>query len=546
MGKIWHADAVSKHVSTSFYGTIVALSESPKKEGLIYVGTDDGLIQITENNGKDWRKIESFPTIPEKTYVSRLLTSQHDEKTVYASFDNHKNADFAPYLLKSPDSGKTWTPIVGNLPANGTVLAIAEDHENADMLFVGTEFGLFITLDGGKKWTRMKGGLPTIAVRDLAIQKRENDLVVGTFGRGMYVLDDYSPLRRLSAETLAKDSAVFPVKDALLYIQSRPYGLPSKGFQGAAFYTAANPPFGATFTYHLKDEIKTKKQIRREADKKPGAPYPSRDQIRAEAEEEAPTILIDIADPSGTVIRTLRGPVTKGLHRVTWDLRVPAPTLPRPIPPDSEEELFGPEPGGPLVMPGTYQVSIAKRVDGMTTPLVGPEKFDVVVEGADRVSLADRKALGEFQQKVARLQRAIMGTLEVANNTTTRLEQIKRALDHTPAIEGRWKDTVRELEKRNREILRILRGDVALRSRNENTPDSITERVSTIVSNQRFSLAPPTKTDQELYQIANQEFGDELKKLRTLIEVDLKRLEEALDLGGAPYTPGRLPDWKDK
>ncbi len=318
MGKVWHADAVSKHVSTSLYGNIVALTESPKKEGLIYVGTDDGLIHVTENDGQEWRKIEQFPGVPEKTYVSRLLASQHDATTIYASFDHHKNADFAPYLLKSPDAGKTWTPIMGNLPANGPVLAIAEDHENPDLLFVGTEFGLFVTLDGGKKWIRMKNGLPTIAVRDLAIQKRENDLVVGTFGRGMYVLDDYTPLRRFNAETLAKDSALFPVKNALLYIPSRPYGLPDKGFQGAAFYTAPNPPFGATFTYYLKDEIKTKKQTRRDNEKKPGAAYPTKDQLRAETEEEEPTILIDVMDSAGTVIRTLRGPVTKGLHRVNW------------------------------------------------------------------------------------------------------------------------------------------------------------------------------------------------------------------------------------
>jgi len=184
MGKIWSADAVAKNLSTSFYGNIVALTESPKKEGLLYVGTDDGLIQVTENGGQSWRKEEKFPSVPDHTYVNRLFASQHDANTLYASFDNHKNADLAPYVLKSTDAGRTWKSIKGDLPANGPVLAIAEDWVSPNLLFVGTEFGLYFTLDGGGKWIRLKGGLPTIAVRDLAIQKLENDLVAATFGRG--------------------------------------------------------------------------------------------------------------------------------------------------------------------------------------------------------------------------------------------------------------------------------------------------------------------------------------------------------------------------
>src|SRR5262249_34176026 len=202
MGKIWNADTVAKNLSTSFYGNIVALAESPKKEGLLYAGTDDGLIQVTENGGDAWRKLDQFPGVPERTYVSRLLASQHDANTVYAAFDNHKMSDYTPYLLKSTDAGKTWTSVAGDLPSRGQVLAIAEDPVNPNLLFAGTEFALYFTLDGGKKWVRLKGGLPTISVKDLAIQKQENDLAVGTFGRGIYILDDYTPLRGLKPEML--------------------------------------------------------------------------------------------------------------------------------------------------------------------------------------------------------------------------------------------------------------------------------------------------------------------------------------------------------
>jgi photosystem II stability/assembly factor-like uncharacterized protein len=562
MGKIWNADAVSKSVSTSFYGNIVALSESPKNEGLLYVGTDDGLIQVSDNGGPGWRKVDKFPGVPDRVYVSRLLASQHDAQTVYAAFDNHKNADFAPYLLRSTDAGRTWTRIQGDLPANGPVLAIAEDHVDPHLLFVGTEFGLFVSVtdtppsvaeqtEKSRKWLRLKGGLPTIAVRDLAIQKQMDDLVLATFGRGFYVLDDYSCLRGLKSETLAREAQLFTPRAALLYVEARPYGWRGKGFQGEAFFTAENPKVGATFTYHLKDGLKTRKQRRQDAEKeaaKKGTtpPYPTQEQLRAEAEEEPPTILLTVTDTSGAVVRTITGPITGGIHRVTWNLRGPAASLPRPRPQEADEDIFTEDAIGPLVLPGTYRVALAKRVGGHTTPLGDSHEFQVNVDSLAPSSKADYTGLVEFQRKALKLERAVSGAVEVANALNTRLEQMKRALDVTPGIDPKWKETARSLEQRNRDILRALRGDVALRTRNENTPTSITERVASIVDGQRLSLARPTKTSEESYKVASEEFGEQLAKLRALIDGDLRGLEKALDAAGAPWTPGRLPEWRDK
>jgi photosystem II stability/assembly factor-like uncharacterized protein len=549
MGKIWGADTVAKHLSTSFYGNTTAIAESPKQENLIYVGTDDGLIQVTENAGESWRKIEKFAEVPERTYVSRLLASQHDAATVYAAFDNHKNADFAPYLVKSTDLGKTWKSIAGDLPGNGPVLAIAEDHVNADLLFAGTEFGLYCTIDGGKKWVRLKNGLPTIAVRDLAIQRQENDLVVGTFGRGIYVLDDYTPLRQVRPELLARPAALFPVKDALLYIPSRQFGGRGKAFQGAAFYTADNPPFGAIVSYHLKDEIKTRKQKRRDAEKEAEKknqpiPYPTPDELRAEAEEEPPAILLTFTDESGAIVRTITGPVKAGLHRVAWDLRLPGASLPRPRAMDADEDFFDEPSGGPLVMPGTYRVTLSRRLEGVVTPLAGPIEFQVTVDGTASARPEDLKVLHDFQQKVIRLERAVSATLEVSGELEGRLQQLKKTLDQTPALEAKWAGQLRALEKKHRDIARELRGDTALRSRNEITPLSIAERVNDIVDGQRLSLSPPTTTQKQGYDTAAEQFGDVLATLRNVIEVDLRALEKALDAGGTPWTPGRLPDWK--
>jgi photosystem II stability/assembly factor-like uncharacterized protein len=549
MGKIWGPDAVARHVSTSFYGNVTALAESPGKEGLLYAGTDDGLIQVSDNGGNEWRKIESFPGVPDRTYVSRVLASRHDAQTVYAAFENHQNGDFAPYLLKSTDAGKSWTSIKGDLPARGSVLAIAEDHMDPNLLFAGTEFGLYFSPDAGKKWIRLKGGLPTIAVKDLAVQRQQNDLAVGTFGRGIYILDDYTPLRGLRPESLERESVVFPVRTAQLYIETRQYGLRGKAFQGSAFYTADNPPYGATITYYLKDTLKTLKQKRREAEKeaeKKGGKvtYATKEQLRAEAEEEPPAILVTISDAAGQVVRTLTRPVTQGVHRVSWDLRVPSPVLPRPRPKEADDDIFVGGPQGHLVLPGTYKVALAKRVGGVVTPLAGEQQFSVVVEGADGMNPEDAKALLAFQQKVSRLQRAANGTLETANDLNDRIERIKRALDHTPEVDAKWKGAARAIEKKNREILRALRGDVVLQARNENTPESITDRIGYIVSSLRFSLARPTSTDQESYETASKELAREVAQLRTLITVELRELERAMDAAGVPWTPGRLPEWK--
>ncbi|MEK6410823.1 MAG: glycosyl hydrolase [Acidobacteriota bacterium] len=551
MGKIWGPDAVAKHTSTDPFGNSSALAESPKKEGLIYVGTDDGLIQITEDAGKNWRKIESFPGVPDMTYVSRLSASQHDGDTVYAAFENHKRSDFAPYLLKSTDRGKSWASIKSNLPANGPVLAFAEDHVNPNLLFAGTEFGLFFTIDGGQKWIQLKGGLPTISVRDLAIQKRENDLVVGTFGRSIYILDNYAPLRALKPEMLTQEATLFPVKDAMMYIQSQPLGGRGKSFQGEAFFTADNPPFGATFTYHLKEAPKTKKQKRQEAEKEAERkgtplPYPALADLSAEEEEEAPAIIFTITDSSGRVVRRLNAPATPGMNRMSWDLRYPAPTLAPPRPADGEEDPFAEPPGGPLVIPGKYTVAVSKRVNGVTGQLSAPQEFTVFVDGHATMPTPDRAALVEFQQKVARLQRAVSGALETANQLKTRLGQMKRALHETPAAEARLTADASSIEKRTNEILRALRGDSALRQRQEILPPSIVERVGTIVSDQRMSTSAPTQTQKDHYAAAAQEFEQVLAQLRALVEGDVAKLEKAMEAAGVPWTPGRIPEWKDK
>ena len=305
LGRQQSADAIARNGSTSFFGSIITITESPKAEGLLYVGTDDGLVQVTEDGGATWRRVATFPGVPDTTYVIQLVASKHDANTVYAVFNNHRSGDFTPYLLMSPDRGRTWRSIVANLPAKGAVYTIAEDPTVPGLLFVGTEFSAFVSVDGGARWRPLKGGLPTIQVRHLVVQEREGDLVAATFGRGFYILDDLSPLRTLARETatftaMASGSArLLPVRKTPMFIPAQPYmGGEGPGFFGAQHYTADNPPHGAVFTYWMPKEVKTKRAMRQEREKAlvregKDVPFPGFDVLRAEEREEAPQAISD-------------------------------------------------------------------------------------------------------------------------------------------------------------------------------------------------------------------------------------------------------------
>ena len=549
MGRVWEPDAVAKNQSTSLYGNVVALSESPKKEGLIYVGTDDGLIQVTSDGGQNWTKYEKFTGVPDTTYVSRLAASQHDANVVYAAFDNHKNEDFKPYLLKSSNTGKTWTSIAGNLPETGTVYAFAEDTVNPNLLFAGTEFGVFFTVDGGQHWVQLKGGLPTIAVRDMVMQAREGDLVIATFGRGFYVLDDISALRQVKPEALDKSAVLFPVRDSLLYIERHPLGGPKKAYEGDAFFTADNPAYGAVFTAYLKEKLKTKKEKRQDAEKEAAKknqtlPYPTKDTLRTEAQEEKPDVYFVVYDESGAPIRRVEGSTDEGFQRTAWDLRYPTASLRE----DMENGEDFPPAGsmGPLAIAGTYSVRMFQRVDGVVTELAEARNFKVVTDGASSLNASDRLAQEEFQRKVVRLYRAVAGAVHTSEDVEAHLKAIRAALREVPAGERQLSTAADSIEQKNREILRELSGDTILQKRNEPVPTSINDRVQAILEGERFSLAKPTQTHLEDYNIASAEFSDQLGKLHILVEVDLAKLEKDMEAAGAPWTPGRVPDWSEK
>ena len=534
MGKIQNPDAVSKNRSTSIYGNTTAVAESPITEGLLYVGTDDGLIWVSEDNGAEWRKIDALPGVPHMTYVSYLYASPNEADRIYACFSNHKNGDFKPYVLRSDDRGHSWTSIAGDLGDREICWAIAEDHVNPSLLFVGTEFGASFSVDGGEHWAEVPG-LPTIAVRDLEIQQRENDLVLGTFGRGFYVLDDYTPLRTITKSMLKEtDAHVFPVKTALMYMERSRLGRSSgRGFQGTSFYTADNPPYGAIFTYYLKSKPETKREKRKAAWKKGDAAYPTLDEFRAEDEERAPRLFLIVRDSAGEIVRRMETSRSKGLHRVAWDLRYPAAT---PI------QLSSGSSSGHPVAPGTYSVTMAKEVDGEMTELTEPVSFDVEMLNHGTFTAEDQADVLAFRKSVAELQRAVRGAQSALGDAQNRLNHMRRAVTETPGLSDLLQ-TVESIQKKMTSMSIRLSGDRTLSRRYEPAPPSINSRVGSVVGDQFWVTSAPTQTQREQAQFASDELVVLLGELRQVIDTDLSDLESTLDAAGAPWTPGHFPSW---
>ena len=548
MGRVWSVDAVAKNHSTSPYGSVVSFNESPKVEGLLYAGTDDGLIHVSEDGGKQWRKADNIAGVPAQSFVSDLKASSHDANTVYAAFDHHKFADFKPYILKSIDRGRTWVSIAGDLPARGSVNTIAEDPARANLLYCGTEFGLFFSPDGGRRWIQLKGGMPTIAVKDITIQKREGDLVAATFGRGFFVFDDLTPIREASDALLAREAALMPVKKAAMYIPRQPLGWREKASQGAAFYTAPNPPFGAVFTYYLKDEVTSKKQARFAAEKKIATKggdvfYPPWDALEAEAREPEPAIVLTVTDAAGNVVRRVTGPTKSGMHRVNWDLRFPASNPTRITRPDEDADPFFDRIRGPLALPGRYAVTLEKWVDGVVTRLAEPVSFTAEILGAASLPAPDRKLVQEFAAKVASLQRAVLGSAELVKETQRRIEVMNKSLIDTPATTAPLLARARNIELQLKNIDKQLTGDKTLEKYQEPVPTSISQRVNSIVNSLWASTAAPTGTQRRSYEFAANEFSPVIEKLRALIETDMRQLEIEAESLGAPWTPGRVPVW---
>lgn len=547
MGKVWSIDATGKNSGTALYGTVSAMSESPKNENLIVIGTDDGLIQTTINGGTTWKKSETFTGVPAMTYVYHLLTSQHDENVIYATFNNHKRGDFKPYIYKSNDKGATWISITANLPERGSTYSMMEDHVDPNLLFAATEFGVYFSNDGGKSWRQLKNGLPTIGIRDMAIQKRENDLVLASFGRGFYVLDDYSPLRNLK-QTDGKEGYLFPIKDSWMYIENSPLGIRGKGFLGESLYAAENPKVGATFTYFYKEDLKTLKEKRQEEQDKlykdgKDVFYPTYENLKEEEKEESPYLLFTIRNEQGDIIRKLKSSAKKGVNRIVWDFRYPS-SNPINLTQTANDNVFQPNDVGQLAAPGNYTVTLSKFVAGVFTDLAGPDKFVVKVLPGTTLPSSNRPALVEWQRKAAELQRSVQGATRTIADVNTRLKHLKEAVFSVSKPNQDFVKDISGIEEKLRSIQKKMNGDAVANQLDLDSPPSISSRMFSAINDGNSTTSEPTTTMKDQLQIASDEFEPLLAELKNVATSDIKILEQKLEAAGAPYTPGRIPELK--
>lgn len=535
MDRTWSVDSGFDLLAMSNYNTIANIAESPLDENILYAGTDDGLIQVTSDGGKTWKKYEigSIRGIPDTAYVNDIRADLFDKDTVYAALDNHKYGDYAPYLIKSTNRGKSWKSIASNLPNKHLVWRLVQDHVNPDLLFVGTEFGLFFTVNGGKSWAELVGGVPTISFRDVQIQRRDEDLVAGSFGRGIYILDDYTPLRSLTEENLEKDALLFAPKVADWYLPETLHTDTAGDFE----YTAKNPEFGATFTYYLREGLKSSKDIREEKEKdgieKGKYPlYPSWDEVEAERREAEPAAYLLIKDKDGKTVRKLDVEGKEGLHRATWDLRFPS------------ANAIGTQPGffgdnGPLVAPGTYTVSLYSNVKGMNKQLAEEVSFKVepifqeTVEGG--VSRDERTAQ---ILKVENLRGRVSATASQISDLEAKLKSFRMAMNRSAAAGTDLETTLEQLRQQVFVAKEIIFGQSS-RGGMGSSPSTIGSRLF-MIEFARANTWGLTDTQKQQMQYVEEALTDLEGRLTKLREIDFPAFRASLDKVGAPWTPEGL------
>ncbi len=505
MGKMWPPEAVAKNMSTSKFGNIFALTESPLKQGLIYVGTDDGLIWVSENDGEKWDRFDTFPTVPNMTFVNYITPSQHNENVVYACFDGRKNSsDFTPYLLKSTDKGKTWTSIASNLPS-GTVYCIQEDHINPNILFIGTEWGVWTSIDGGKKWVQIKKGIPTIQVKELTIQKRENDLVVATFGRGFYVLDNYSSLRSLSEDISKKEAHLFDVNEALLYFPSS-----NLNYQGDVYFRTPNPTPAVKFEYFIKngfESLKQKRIKRMDAAEKAGAKfiYPTEEELLAEGNEVKPNLIFTIYNVDGAIMRKISAPLKKGYGSTTWDLSYLTNR-------------------GTKVPPGTYKVAIDKNMNGVFTRLVDPQEF-TVKSLPNALGTPNYEANFNFLKGVYDLNAQVTSVRGKIDAMNTGLKSMKTILENTPVEGNILVNKINGLQDEVDAVAKVIIGGFGAKN-------SVASRLRYALYTTYSAQVDITGAQKEQFDIATKDFDSQISKLTNLYEVEIPKLEKEFEAAG--------------
>ena len=500
MGRQQSWDAAWDVYAMSTYNTITSLAESAQDENILYAGTDDGLLHATKDGGATWNTltVDKLPDVPATAFINDIKADMFDANVAYVALDNHKFGDYRPMLYKTINGGKSWKSITKGIPEGTLIWRLVQDHVNPQLLFLGTEYGVYVSLNQGDAWHKFSNGMPTISVRDLAIQKRENDLVAATFGRSFYILDDYSPLRAISEENLAKGDQLFPIEKALQYVQERG----GTSSQGASFYTAKNPTYGAQFTYYIANDTKTMKAKRKASEKKlkkdkKDIPFPGWEALDAEDFEKKPQAILRVTDASGKVLTEITGAYTKGIHRKHWDLRQRlASALDIHSSRDSGTGLRSD------VTRGTYYVQLFKKHNGALLQLTPKEAFEVA--RLRQNVLTNPKAASHNAYK-AKLN-ALYVKSEIMDNklekTKKKIVALSKAIGFAQANQDVLHKTVYDLQKQHYNLARKIDGSEAKGEVGEKDTPTLSFRISVASRGFYSNTYGPTAMHMESYDMA--------------------------------------------
>ena len=543
MGQTWSWDASWDMSAMSDYNTITSIAESPLDEDLLYAGTDDGLIHVSEDGGGSWRKIEvgSLPGVPKTAFVNDLRADLHDADTVYVALDNHKYGDFSPYLLVSRNRGRSWKTIVEGIPERHLVWRMVQDHVQADLLFAATEFGVFASVDAGKHWEALGAGMPTISIRDIRIQRRENDLVAASFGRGFFVLDDYSPLRDLPAEESAPEATLLTPRPALWYFERGVLGATRRGSQGDQLFVADNPPFGAVITYHLRDGYATLTDARQAAEaevteKGKAVAFAGWDVVEAERRASDPEVNLVIRDQQGAVIRRLDAPAKAGTHRVAWDLRHPYYGSVE-TPPNWQ----GLPPSGFLVMPDTTYTAELTLVDnGISRVLAGPVDIEVKRMTTPALQGADMAEVVAFWEELATVGGQVSAAQYALGDIFEDIETLEKVIAAAPVAPGDFDARVAKLKAVAFDLDQALSGHKSKAEVGEYDVHRITSWLWHAYGGVSSASYGPTPAHRTSLNNAQQALEPVKVLLNQILEQELPALRSDLTASQAPWGRGQV------
>ena len=534
MGKRQSWDAVWDVYAMSTYNTITSLSESPLDENIIFAGTDDGHIQYTTTGGENWTNVNvnALPGVPSTAFVNDIKADLHDTNIAYVALDNHKYGDYNPYLYKTINGGKTWSAINNGLPKGTLTWRLVQDHVNKNLLFLATEYGIYVSFNQGAKWIKFSNGLPTISFRDLAIQKRENDLIGASFGRSFYVFDDYSPLREVSEEMLRKEGVMFKPRKALQYTQIRG----GSSSQGGDFYAADNPPYGAVFNYYLSDADKSMADSRKEKEKKlkkakKDIPFPGWDALENEKNQGKPTAILVVKNADNKVVARVNGPLKKGFQQVSWDLTQSMQTA---ISTAKEQEGGRRFRRAIMVAPGSYTVILYKSVDGAVTQLGTPQTFAIERIRKNVLTNPNANKIAAYAKELKEFATTYGVTVNDFNKTSKRVKAFTKALPYVSAAPGTLENEVVQLQQTMNDLNVALFGNSAKAEVGEKDDPTVSDRL--MIAQRGFfgNSYGPTKMQMESFDLAKQQYTGLEAKLKKFLDTDVPRVEKLLRNAGAP------------